>query len=102
MVKTGKKADQSGGTITPYNSGTTFGEIRSFKGDCKVRIEGRSTPQSLEKQFRYGSGLVIKICYNDENDNRYYISKDSSDYKKHICDRNREFRKAGYYKADIS
>ncbi|MDE7347227.1 MAG: hypothetical protein K2N48_10890 [Muribaculaceae bacterium] len=102
MVKTGKQADSSGGTITPYNSETTFGEIRSFKGDCKVRIEGRSTPQSLEKQFRDVSGLVIKICYNDENDNRHYISKDSSDYKIHICDLNREFRKAGYYKADIS
>ncbi|MDE6379186.1 MAG: hypothetical protein K2L11_01840 [Muribaculaceae bacterium] len=102
MVKTGKEADRSGGTIYSYSSGTTFGEIRSFKGDCKVRIEGRSTPQSLEKQFRDVSGLVIKIGYNDENDNRYYITKDSSWHKMHICDLNREFRKAGYYKADIS
>lgn len=102
MVKTGQSADRSGGNISPYDSKTTFGEIRSFRGECVVEIEGRSTPQSLEKQFREISGLVIKICYNDEDDHRYYISKDASEYKKYICDLNREFREAGYKKADIS
>ena len=102
MVKTGQAADRDGGDITPYNSNTTFGEIRSFKGDCKVRIEGRSTPESLEKQFRTVSGLVIKICYNDERDRRFYISKDNSNHKKPICDLNRDFREAGYKTADIS
>ncbi len=102
MVKTGQKADREGCSISHYDSDTKFGDIRSFKGECKVEIEGRSTPQSLEKQFREVSGLVIKICYNDEDDHRYYINKYASDYKKHICDLNREFRKAGYYKADIS
>lgn len=102
MVKTGQGADRNGDTISSYDSETTFGEIRSFKGDCVVEIEGRSTPQSLEKQFREVSGLVIKICYNNEDDKRFYISKDSSEYKKHICDINREFREAGYNKADIS
>lgn len=102
MVKTGQSADRNGGEISSYDSDTSFGDIRSFKGDCVVEIEGRSTPQSLEKQFREVSGLVIKICYNDEDDKRYYISKDDSEYKKHICDINREFREAGYNKADIS
>lgn len=102
MVKTGVKADREGGTISSYDSGTKFCDIRSFKGDCTVEIEGRSTPQSLEKHFREVSGLVIKIGYNDEDDNRYYISKDQSNYTKHICDLNREFRKAGYCTADIS
>ena len=102
MVKTGQSADRFGGKISSYDSDTSFGDIRSFRGECKVSIEGRSTPQSLEKQFREVSGLVIKICYNDEEDNRYYISKDQSEYKKHICDINRDFRESGYNKADIS
>ncbi|MDE6310708.1 MAG: hypothetical protein K2L96_02685 [Muribaculaceae bacterium] len=102
MVKTGQQADRSGGTITSYNSATTFGEIRSFKGECRVRIEGRSTPKSLEKEFRDKSGLVIKICYNDKNDERIYISKDSMYYDMPICDINSSLRSSGCYKADIS
>ncbi|MDE7335125.1 MAG: hypothetical protein K2N10_02275, partial [Muribaculaceae bacterium] len=102
MVKTGQQADRDGGAITHYSSDTQFGDIRSFKGECKVRIEGRSTPESLEKEFRRISGLVIKICYNDENDHRYYISKDSSWHKMNIYDLNKKLRELGYYKADIS
>ena len=102
MVKTGQQADRTGGTIQSFSSDTQFGTIRSFKGECKVRIEGRSTPESLEKEFRRISGLVIKICYNDEHDQRYYIGNDSNWYKMHIYDLNKKFRELGYKKADIS
>lgn len=102
MVKTGQQADRTGGTIMPYSSDTTFGQIKSFKGECTIRIEGRSTPESLEREFRTKSGLVIKICYNDKTDARIYISKDNSDHKKCIFDLNRRYKELGYYTADIS
>lgn len=102
MVKTGQAADRYGDTIKSYDRNTTFGEIRSFKGECRVRIEGGSTPKSLEAEFRRISGLVIKICYNDENDHRYYVANDSAEYTTCIYDLNNRFREAGYYKADIS
>lgn len=102
MVKTGHKADTSGGTITPYDSDSTLGKVRSFRGYCKIRIGGDDTPESLEKRFRQQTGLVIKICYNDENNDRFYIGKDSSDHKTAIYDLNEKFRQAGYHVADIS
>ncbi len=52
MVKTGQQADRDGGTISYYPSETTIGEIRSFKGECTISIEGGSTPESLEREFR--------------------------------------------------
>lgn len=102
MVQTGQKADRSGGTISSYSSDTTFSQIRSFKGQCTVRIAASATPESLEREFRSKSGLVIKICYNDRDDDRIYISKDSSYYKKTIYDLNKEFKEKGFYTADIS
>ena len=102
LVKTGKEADRSGGTIYSISSGTRFGDIRSFKGECTLSIDGRSTPESLERDFRRVSGLVIKIEYNDEKDERYYISKGSNWYKTCLFDLNNKCRELGYYKADIS
>ncbi len=102
MVKTGEEANRYGGEITSYDSDTRFGDIRSFKGDCKLEINGNDTPEELERYFRKNSGLVIKICYNDEDDHRYYISKDSENYTMYIYDLNRKFRDDGYEKADIS
>lgn len=102
MVQTGQKADREGGTISHINSDTLLGKVRSFRGYCKIRIGGSDTPESLEKKFRSESGLVIKICYNDKDDSRYYIGKDSDYYKKPIYDLNRKFKKSGYMRADIS
>lgn len=103
MVKTGQSADRDGGTITAYDRETTLSQIRSFKGSGgKIRIDGTDTPEQLEKAFRSQFGLVIKICYNDENDNRYYISKSNSEYKLPIGRLNKEFCERGYYRADIS
>ena len=102
MVKTGKEADRSGGTIYSISSDTRFGDIRSFKGECTLSINGRSTPESLERDFRRVSGLVIKICYNDDKDKRYYIAKGSNWYKTCLFDLNNRCRELGYYKADIS
>lgn len=103
MVKTGQSADRDGGTITSYDRETTLSQIRSFKGSGgKIRIDGTDTPEQLEKAFRSQFGLVIKICYNDENDNRYYISKSNSEYKLPIGRLNKEFCERGYYRADIS
>ena len=103
MVKTGQSADRDGGTITAYDRETTLSQIRSFKGSGgKIRIDGTDTPEQLEKAFRSQFGLVIKICYNDENDNRYYISKSNSEYKLPIGRLNKDFCERGYYRADIS
>ncbi len=102
MVKTGQSADKDGGTISSYESDTTFGDIRSFKGECKVEINGSDSPKDLEAHFRKVSGLVIKICYNDEDDERYYISKNNKWYTMSIYDIDRAFREKGYKKADIS
>lgn len=102
LVQTGKSADRSGGTITAISNDTPLGKIRSYKYSAKVTISGSDTPETLEKKFRDSTGLVIKICYNDENDNRYYISKGETNYTTKIYDLNEKFKKAGYYKADIS
>ena len=102
MVKTGQAADRSGDTISSYSSDTVLGDIRSFKGECQVTIRAGASPKDIEKEFRSKSGLVVKICYNDEDDNRYYISNDSDYYTTPILDLNRDFRKAGFNKADIS
>ena len=102
LVQTGQKADKEGGTISHIDSYTELGKIRSFKGECKIRIGASDTPEELEKKFRKESGLVIKVCYNDENDKRYYISKDNKNYKKALYDINSEFKKKGYKLADIS
>lgn len=102
MVKTAQGADRSGGTISSYDSDTEFGDIRAFKGECKIRFTPESTPKSLEADFRKVSGLAIKICYNDEDDHRYYISKDNGEYTMGIAKINHLFRQRGYEKADIS
>lgn len=102
MVKTGQSADRDGGTITPYDRDMTLSQIRSFKGGGKIRIDGTDTPEQLEKAFRSQFGLVIKICYNDEDDSRYYISKSQSEHKLPIGRLNKEFRERGYNRADIS
>lgn len=102
MVKTGEEAKRYGGTISSYDSDTCFGDIRSFKGECTLEINGNDTPKELELYFRKNSGLVIKICYNDENDKRYYISADDDEYNEYIYDINRKFRDEGYERADIS
>lgn len=102
MVKTAQGADRSGGTISSYDSETEFGDIRAFKGECKIRFTPESTPKSLEADFRKVSGLAIKICYNDEDDHRYYISKDNDEYTMGIAKINHIFRQRGYEKADIS
>lgn len=102
LVQTGKSADKSGGTISSISSDTLLGKIRSYKYSAKVNISGSDTPETLEKKFRDSTGLVIKICYNDEKGSRYYISKDQSNYTTKIYDLNEKFRKAGYHKADIS
>lgn len=102
MVKTGQSADRDGGTITPYDRDMTLSQIRSFKGGGKIRIAGTDTPEQLEKAFRSQFGLVIKICYNDEDDSRYYISKSNSEHKLPIGRLNKEFRERGYNRADIS
>lgn len=102
MVKTKQSADRDGSTISSYDSDTKFRDIRSFKAECEVSIDGNDTPKSLEAHFRKTSGLAIKICYNDENDERFYIGKDSKYYEMYIYDINKEFKDIGYYKADIS
>lgn len=102
LVKTGQKADKDGGTICSIDSSSTLREIRSFKGNCKIFISENDSPGSIEKKFRTESGLVVKVCYNDENDQRIYISKGNEDYNKTLWQLNKEFRDKGYQKADIS
>lgn len=102
QVQTGQKADKEGGQISPISENTLFSKVRSYKGDCNIIISGSDTPEDLEKRFRKDSGLVIKICYNDDENRRIYISKGSSLYKEALYDINTLFKDNGYYKAEIS
>ena len=102
LVQTGEKAKKEGGAIEHISSDTSLGKVRSFKGTSKIRIGGSDTPEDLEKRFRKETGLVIKICYNDEAGERYYISNDSSEYKIPIYEINETFKNNGYETADIS
>lgn len=102
MVKTAKQANTSGGTIESIDSDTYLGNIRSFKSDKRFTIYGKSTPKEIEAGIRSSTGLTVKLGYNDENDERYYISPQSRFYTTAICDINEEFRNNGYQRADIS
>lgn len=103
LQKTSQQADRDGGTIINIASESTLNQIRTFRGDGQVTIAGSSTPESIEKEFRSNTGLVVKLGYNDENDKRYYIAKGSSYYYKTcIYDLNNMFRDEGFNKADIS
>lgn len=102
MVKTAKQANTSGGTIESIDSDTYLGNIRSFKSDKRFTIYGKSTPKEIEAGIRSSTGLTVKLGYNDENDERYYISPQNRFYTTAICDINEEFRNNGYQRADIS
>lgn len=102
MVKTAKQANTSGGTIESIDSKTCLGNIRSFKSDKRFTIYGKSTPKEIEAGIRSSTGLTVKIGYNDENDERFYISPQNRSYTTAICDINEEFRSNGYQRADIS
>lgn len=97
MVKTGQSADRNGDTISSYDLDTTMRQIRSFKGGGRITIYGRSTPADVEKEFRSRLGLVVKVCYTDPSNHRYYIAKHEDLYKKSLVEIERQFKKAGGY-----
>lgn len=103
MVMTGKDADRKGGTIISIDSEDSLSSVRSYKnGNYEIEISAKDTPDSLERKFRAISGLVIKIGYNDEEDERFYISKNNKEHKMNLCDLSIEFKRRGYNFADIS
>ncbi len=100
MVGHGQTADRTGSELTPIDRDCQIGKIRSFKSSSTIRIEGRSTPDDIEKAFRKQTGLVVKICYTDDSKHRYYISKKAAMHKKPIGDLNTLFDSNGYYYND--
>ncbi|MDO5394991.1 MAG: cell envelope integrity protein TolA [Bacteroidales bacterium] len=101
MVQTGHGADKRGGSISAYDRDTLFKKIHSFKGGSyDIDIDSRTTPADLEKMFRSQSGLVVKVCYTDDEKERYYISKDSDYYKMTLGKLNSLFDSKGYYYND--
>lgn len=101
MVQTGHGADKKGGSISAYDRDTLFRKIHSFKGGSyDIDIDSRTTPADLEKMFRNDSGLVVKVCYTDDENERYYISKDSDYYKMTLGKLNSLFDSKGYYYND--
>lgn len=100
MVGHGKAADRSGSDLSSIDRDCTMGKVRSFKSSSTIRIEGSSTPDDIEKAFRRQTGLVVKICYTDDSNHRYYISKDSNYHKMPIHDLNALFDSRCYYYND--
>lgn len=101
MVQTGKSADKTGESISAYDRDTLFKKIHSYKGGSyDIDIDSKTTPASLEKIFRKETGLVIKVCYTDDEDERYYISKDAQYYNMPLGKINSIFEDKGYYHHD--
>lgn len=94
LVKTAQKVHK-GDSITPLNEDLTLDQVRSFRGECQVGIYGKSTPQSLEKELRSKSGLVVKVCYKDSEGKNYYIGPNSNEYTMCIYDINEQFAEQG-------
>lgn len=94
LVKTAQEAKQRD-SISHIDADSTLGQVRSFQGNCQVEIYGKSTPQSLEKEFRSKSGLVVKVCYRGSEGENYYISPQSDEYTMCIYDINELFAEQG-------
>ena len=77
LVKTAQGAKKSK-SISHIDADLTLDQVRSFRGECQIDIYGKSTPQSLEKEFRSKSGLVAKVCYETKEGKSFYISPKTS------------------------
>lgn len=97
LVKTAQGAKKSK-SISHIDADLTLDQVRSFRGNCQVEIYGKSTPQSLEKEFRSKSGLVAKVCYETKEGESFYISPQNKLYTTCLYDINASLAANGYKK----
>lgn len=97
LVKTSQKA-KNGDIIYPIDPDLTLSQVRSFRGNCQVEIYGKSTPQSLEKEFRSKSGLVAKVCFTNQDGKSFYINSQNELYTTCLYDINASLAANGYKK----
>lgn len=97
LVKTAQDAKKSE-SISHIDADLTLSQVRSFRGNCQVEIYGKSTPQSLEKEFRSKSGLVAKVCYKTKEGESFYISPQNKLYTTCLYDINASLAANGYKK----
>lgn len=97
LVKTSQKA-KNGEIIYPIDPDLTLSQVRSFRGNCQVEIYGKSTPQSLEKEFRSKSGLVAKVCFTNQDGKSFYINSQNELYTTCLYDINASLAANGYKK----
>lgn len=97
LVKTAQDAKKSE-SISHIDADLTLSQVRSFRGNCQVEIYGKSTPQSLEKEFRSKSGLVAKVCYKTKEGESFYISPQNELYTTCLYDINASLAANGYKK----
>ena len=97
LVKTAQGAKKSE-SISHIDADLTLDQVRSFRGECQVGIYGKSTPQSLEKEFRSKSGLVAKVCYETKEGESFYISPQNKKYTTCLYDINASLAANGYKK----
>ena len=95
-----KRANKSGGTISNLDGERTFDRIPSCRHYGRVEVYTNTTPEKLEKEFKRVTGLEVKVCYTDSDEDRFYISNDSSYYKMTLTDLNEKFEDLGYYYND--
>lgn len=97
LVKTAQGAKKSK-SISHIDADLTLDQVRSFRGECQIDIYGKSTPQSLEKEFRSKSGLVAKVCYETKEGKSFYISPQNELYTTCLYDINASLAANGYKK----
>ena len=97
LVKTAQGAKKSE-SISHIDADLTLDQVRSFRGECQIGIYGKSTPQSLEKEFRSKSGLVAKVCYETKEGESFYISPQNELYTICLYDINASLAANGYKK----
>lgn len=95
LVKTAQSASRSE-YIQSLDPDLTLAQIRSFRGECQVSINGQSTPQDIEKEFRDKSGLVVKVCYENPDDESFYISPRNELHAVCLYDINTRLAELGY------
>ena len=96
-MKTAQGAKKSE-SISHIDADLTLDQVRSFRGESQLDIYGKSTPQSLEKEFRSKSGLVAKVCYETKEGESFYISPQNELYTTCLYDINASLAANGYKK----
>ncbi len=62
--------------ITPISGDRTLASVsdEDFDGDISISIADDKNILELEKEFHDVAGLIVKVCYVDDNEDCHYIS----------------------------